>query len=108
MGTNFSDGPPQPADSLLITLPVTSRYDTHAGYVVELQTSDPPGYIATADSAYLQLIDSGVAQTDPLTQFWRWKAIASGETVIIVDRRCRLANPPCNAPTVGVRVHISA
>ncbi len=95
---------PRQAATVVITPPFQSEYQVHLGDTVELRLSNPPGYTATADPAFLQPIDSGTTGSNPATLFWHWRAVSAGSTIIVVDPACRQATPPCGAPTLAVRI----
>jgi hypothetical protein len=67
---------------------------------------------ATASSP-LVLIDAGqtapkdCAQVDCAAGFyWRWLAVRTGDTGIVLSAACRMAKPPCMLPDFVIAVHV--
>jgi hypothetical protein len=92
--------------TVVIAPPFSPPYQAHVGDTVELLLPGSMTFTAHADPTYLQFIDSGTTLSYPVTQFWHWRAISSGTTLISADPACRQAKPPCGAPSLGVQVDI--
>lgn len=97
---------PTPAGTLTITPPFAPEYQVHVGDTIVLLLPDSMTYTARVDPTYLTLVNVGATQSYPATQFWRWRAIATGETDITLDPACRQATPPCGVPSLALRLVI--
>ncbi|MDQ2741162.1 MAG: hypothetical protein M3Z66_02535 [Chloroflexota bacterium] len=105
-----------PGTVIISSLTSPGPYTAHVGDIVELLIPAQPGYMASADPVYLQLVGAGV--TGPLSclgnscalslnnNFFKWKAIQAGTTAIAVSPLCLRTVPPCGLPSYAISVTI--
>jgi hypothetical protein len=108
-----------PASSELTISDLTSPgpYRVHVGDTVKLILASAIGYTANANPAYLHLESAGFS--GPLScigepscvlslvnQFWIWRALQPGATVVSVAQVCASAPTPCGGTMQQIQIEI--
>jgi hypothetical protein len=108
-----------PASSELTISDLTSPgpYRIHVGDTVKLLLASAIGYTANTNAAFLHLESAGFSGPlsctgDPscalslVNQFWIWRAVQPGVTVISVAQVCASAPTPCGGTTQQIHIDI--